>query len=226
MKISTSKKCIILGLLFSSILFAGCSFRPQKMSEDKVEKIVKEAINPGVYLSEKEPKTEELYDGKHYTYSFMDERGIPFTVTMTSPYFSLIDFKKGIYEDFVVFHTDYRKSVMNYYQEQVEDIFDSVDGISFDEKDNEIIIITDIADLELLEDVLRKMDALYDFEYEYSDELRVELDKNVYWEDFRSYDLLIRYNGKQEDIFFTVRDDDELSADDIHRILDNLKKKS
>lgn len=68
------------------------------------------------------------------------------------------------------------------------------------------------------------MDELYDFEYSYSGELRLELDKKAYWEDFRPYDLLIRYNGKQERVFFTVSNDDVLFVDDIHEIIENLKR--
>lgn len=221
------KKCktfLIPFLLIILIILSGCSLHPQKLSADKVEKIVKEAINPGVYLSEKEPKTEDLYDGKHYTYSFLDERGIPFTVNMTSPYFSMIDYKKGLYEDYVEFHTDYRNAMMNYYHEQVEDLFESAGGISFDENDKEIIRITDESAFKSLEDILIKMDELYDFEYSYSGELRLERDKKAYWEDFRPYDLLIRYNGKQESVFFTVSNDDVLSVDDIHEIIENLKR--
>lgn len=218
------KRKVISLILVVSIILSGCSLRPQKMGADKVEKMVKEAINPEVYLPEKEPQIEELYDGKHYTYSFMDERGIPFTVEMTSPYFSLIDFKKGLYEDYVEFHTDYRKAIMDYYHEQVEDLLESVDGISFDEKYEDIIRISDESAFESLENVLIEMDALYDFEYLYSGELRLELDKRAYWEDFRSFDLLIRYNGKQEEVFFTVSNDDVLSVDAIHEIIENLKK--
>ena len=54
---------------------------------------------------------------------------------------------------------------MNYYNEQVIDLFESVDGISFDEKFNDIIRISHESALESLEDVLMKMDELYDFEY-------------------------------------------------------------
>ena len=46
----------------------------------------------------------------------------------------------------------------------------------------------------------------------------------AYWEDFRSFDLLIRYNGKQEEIFFTVSEEELLSADDIHEIVENFKE--
>ena len=113
---------------------------------------------------------------------------------------------------------------MNYYNEQVIDLFESVDGISFDEKFNDIIRISNESALESLEDVLMKMDELYDFEYFYSGELRLELGKKAYWEDSRSYDFLIRYNGNQESIFFTVNEDELLSADDIHEIIENLKK--
>lgn len=218
------KKIFIPFLFIIPIIFSGCSLHPQKMSADKVEEIVKEAINPGVYLSEEEPKIKELYDGEHYTYSFMDARGIPFTVEMTSPYFSLTDFKRGLYEDYVVFRTDYRNAIMNYYNEQVIDLFESVDGISFDEKFNDIIRISNESALESLEDVLMKMDELYDFEYSYCGELRLELGKKAYWEDSRSYDFLIRYNGNQESIFFTVKEDKLLSVDDVHEIIQNLKK--
>lgn len=103
-------------------------------------------------------------------------------------------------------------------------MLDTVDGISFDEKDKEIIRISEESALDCLEDILVKMDALYDFDYSYSGELRLELDNKAYWEDFRLYDLLIRYNGKQEDIFFTVSDDEPLSAEDIHEIIENLKR--
>lgn len=211
-------------LLVIPIMLSGCSLQPQKLSADKVEEIVKEAINPGVSLSDTEPKVEKMYDGTHYTYSFVDERGIPFTVDMTSPYFSLIDFKKGFYENYIEFHTDYRESIMNYYHDQVEDMLDTVGGIGFDEKFKDIIRISDESALESLENVLTKMNELYDFDYACSGELRLELGKKIYWEDFRAYDLLIRYNGKQENMFFTVSEDELLSADDIHAIVENLKK--
>lgn len=217
------KKIFIQCLLFVPIILSGCSLTPQKMDADKVEKIAKEAINSGVYLSEKEPEIEELYDGKHYIYIFRDERDIPFTVEMTSPYYSLIDFRKGSYEDYVVFHTDYREAIMSYYYDQVKDILESVDGINFDKKDKEIIRISDEEALESLEDVLMEMDELYDFEYAYSDELRLELNKNAYWEDFRQFDLLIRYDGKQEEIFFTVNSENVLSIDDVHEIINDLE---
>ncbi len=218
------KKIFISFLFIIPIIFSGCSVHPQKMDANKVEEIVEGAINPGVYLSEREPKIEELYDGKHYSYSFMDERGIPFAVKITSPHYSLLDYKNGLYEDYVEIRTDYRKAIMNYYHNQVEDMFDTVDGISFDEKNADIIRISDELALESLEDMLLKMDALYDFEYSYSGVLRLELDKKTYWEDFRPYDLLIRYNGKQEKLFFTVSNGDAVFEDDIHEIIENLKK--
>lgn len=220
----TSRKYMI-SFIFTILLFlAGCSLHPQELATDKVEEIVKEAINPQACLSDAEPKITELYDGWHYVYSFIDERGIPFTVEVTSPYYSLVDFRKGVYEDYVVFHTDYRSAVMNYYHAQVEDLLESANGISFDEKDPEIIRISDGDALASLDEILLKMDALYDFHYAYSGELRLEPDKKVYWEDFRQYDLLIRYNGKQENIFFTVGDDEVLSIDDIHETMENLRE--
>lgn len=217
------KKIFIPFLFIIPIIFSGCSLHPLKMDADKVEEIVKEAINTGVYLSAEEPKIEELYDGRHYTYSFKDERGLPFTVEMTSPYYSLVDYKKGLYESYVVFHTDYRESIMNYYHGEVENLFESVGGISFDEKFNDIISVSDESALESLDDVLLKIDKLYDFDYSYSGELRLELEKNAYWEDYRPYDLLIRYNGKQESIFFTVSEEELLTSENIREIIEKLK---
>lgn len=218
------KRKALLFLLIIPIIISGCSLRPQKMASDKVEEIAKEVINPEIYLSDTEPSIEDSYYGRLYIYEFMDERGIPFTVKVTSPHFSLVEYQRWIYEDYVEFRTDYRAAIMNYYHAQVEELFSSVEGIGFDEKFRNTIIINDEATLELLEDILIEMDTLYDFEYASSGELRLIVDKNAYWEDYRPFDLLIKYNGKQENIFFTVSDDKALSAEDIHKIVENLRR--
>lgn len=222
-KMINHKTIFISFLLFFTIILSACSLHPQKMSASKVEEIGKEAINERVYLSDTEPRIEDSYAGRQYIYSFMDERGIPFTVKMTSPYFSLVEYIKGFYENYVEFRTDYSASVMNYYYEQVEDIFESVDGISFDDKDKKIIRISDESALESLEDILMSMDALYDFDYAYCGELRLKLSKKAYWEDYRPFDMLIRYNGKQEKILFSVSDDESISKESIREIIENLK---
>lgn len=219
-----SKKSLLLFLMLIPIILSGCGLRPQKIDAGKVEEIAREAINEGVHLSDQEPETEDFYDGRHYIYSFVDERGIPFTVEVISPNFSLFEFHKAAYENYVYFYTDYRNAIMSYYFNEVENIFKSVEGINFDDKDKEIIRITDELALESLEDILMKIDATYDFDYSYSGRLETKLDKKIYWKDFRPYDLLIRYNGKQGELFFSTDNDESLSADYIHEIIENLKR--
>ena len=217
-------KKIILLIVAVSMLLTGCRLRPRSVRSDKVEELAKKTINSGVYLTNEEPDIEAAYYGRHYTYSFKDARGIPFNVEMVSPYFSIVEIQKGLYEDYIYYYTDYRKSIMNYYSTQVEEIIDSADGISQDGRFSEILRISDEADLESLEDILLKIDDIYDFDYAYSGEDNYDLGGKSYWHDYHLYDYLIRYNKKQENVIFTENEQKPLTIEKIEDITKGLKE--
>lgn len=206
------------------VFLSGCSFYPHKMRANRVEEIAKEAINQGIYLTSEKPEKTKDYSGITYVYSFEDERGIPFHVKVCSPFFSLFEFVPGLYEDYVLFYTDYRDAIMEYYRNDVMRILDSAEGIEFDSKDKEIINIKDEEALDNLETILLQIDNLYAFDYKYCGEL-VKMNRKTYWHDnARFFDHLIRYNRNQEAVFYSDGRYDKLTQEDIQNIINELGK--
>lgn len=213
-------------ILMLSLLLTSCRISPRKINVKDLEKLGKQAINSEIVLVDSTPKVEEDYSGTTYIYRFEDDRGIPFQITVVSPHYSIMEYTDGIYEDYLVYKTDYLEAIEKHYTQEVEEILRGVEGMELE--DGDVISIKDAQALESLEEVLLQVNAIFDYHYAYCDKNYHREDLKVssrdYWEETRFFDYLVQYDGKKEDIYFSTNGDKDAFRDDVTQIMDNLKK--
>lgn len=135
--------------------------------------------------------------GKNYYFPMADDRGIKFNVIAFSRKEVLVEVLTPFFGKNLIYKTDYKSCVIKHYSSEIDNILKSYNVDDYKIRDK--IIQLNLTDAHSLEDVaamIIDLDNLLDYDYRnnYSSET---LDKDKYWNDSGSYDILINMKNSE-----------------------------
>lgn len=179
---------LIIVLMIGACMLTSCSFIPKKSNAETVEKYAKEYINAQVGLVDRERNSQKDSYQMRSIYHLKDARNIEFNVRVDDRFVSFVEASiPNLYTNKMIFTTDYRAKVMDYYNEDIDEI---ISGLKL-EKDytgttnnaNLRVCVSNEESLENIAEVIMKIDSLLDYNYKLPSEVICEkAESNIIWE--------------------------------------------
>lgn len=180
---------VFIAILISGVcLLTACSFVPKKSNAKTAEKYAKQYINEQVSLVDKKGDSQNDSYRMRTIYHLKDVRNIDFDVRVDDNFVSFVDaIIPYLYTNKMIFTTDYRTKVMDYYSKDIERIISELKlektYTSTPNNANLRVSVSEEESLENIAEAIMKIDDLLDYDYKLSSEVtRKMAEKDIVWE--------------------------------------------